>query len=67
MDLTGRNAAAIDETLRQVTGLVLAQQTRIDGLFATMATLVARMKHLECLVIAHKVETTGHGPTVKEK
>jgi len=41
-----------------------AQQVRLNGMHATLSTIMEKMSSLELMVTLHKAQETGHGPTV---
>lgn len=59
-----RNMAAMEQAIKELTVRVLGQQMRIDGLVATMGSMVQRMNSLDRVVNLQKAAISGHGPTV---
>lgn len=60
-----RNTAAIEQTLAQLTRLVYAQQTEINDLRTTIASLLERLAESERGVLLLRAAVAGHGPSVK--
>lgn len=66
MDEVGRkNAAAVEQALRLMDAQIREQQTRIDGLNATVAGLIQRVGDVEAANGRLHAERFGTGPSVR--
>lgn len=63
MSVTERNILALEQSVKNLTERVFSQQTRIDGLVATVGTLIERMTALETALMQMRIAAIGRGPT----
>ena len=64
-ELNRRNTESFRQALARLEEMVNAQQVQINGLLATIGSLVGRMEQLEVSVAMTKASMTGRGATVK--
>lgn len=62
-ELNRRNTESFRQALVRLEEKVNAQQVQINGLLATMGSLLGRMEQLEVSVAMTKATVTGRGPT----
>lgn len=64
-DLNKRNTETVKQALKEMSDKVYAQQTKIDGLNATITTLNSRIDNLEVTVNLLRAMAMGRGPTAR--
>jgi len=63
LPLSERNAETAEYALREMALKLVGMDARMDGLHATVCTLMGRMNDLEHMITLRKAAETGHGPT----
>lgn len=64
-DLNKRNTETVKQALKEMSDKVYAQQTKIDGLNASITTLNSRIDNLEVTVNLLRAMLMGRGPTAR--
>lgn len=64
-DLNKRNTETVKQALKEMSDKVFAQQTKIDGLNASITTLNSRIDNLEVTVNLLRAMLMGRGPTAR--
>ncbi len=65
IELNRRNTETAEQAIKDMYSKIEEQQTRINGLNATMSTMMDRMNQLEQMVHLQKIQSTGTGASVK--
>ena len=63
MDLSRRNGQAAEEALKRMDLFLRQQELRVNGLHATVVTLMNKINALEQMITTLRAAAMGHGPT----